>query len=242
MRRLLFFVALAIGLLGLLAAPALASPKTFYVHPSGGNDTANIQAAFNAAVKAGPGSTVQLSAGHFYTNTILVKDFHGTFRGAGEGKTFIDSLHGLGPSAAGRDPLTPAIEPFPFLFGFEGGHVRVSDMTSTSPPFSPAGPGANGGTDDSEDDLLRDRQRHSAFDRVAFTGRRRRLTRLQRRQGIIHRRQGAADANGNRYALADQRQPTASRAAPSGTSGIGAQVDRAADGRRQRQRSRTSSM
>ena len=53
--------------------------------------TRAIQAAFNAAVKAGPGSTVQLSAGHFYTNTIFVQNFNGTFKGAGQGKTFIDA-------------------------------------------------------------------------------------------------------------------------------------------------------
>ena len=71
MRKLVVLVLVALGMLLVVpAAPALASPKTFYVHPSGGNDTKAIQKAFNAAVKAGPGSTVQLSAGHFYTNTI----------------------------------------------------------------------------------------------------------------------------------------------------------------------------
>ena len=70
--KVLFVLALAaLGLLALLVVPAaaLASAATFYVHPRRHNDTANIQTAFNAAVKAGPGSTVQLSAGHFYTNT-----------------------------------------------------------------------------------------------------------------------------------------------------------------------------
>ena len=41
MRRLLFLIALAAGLLALLAAPALASAKTFYVSPSGKDDTHN---------------------------------------------------------------------------------------------------------------------------------------------------------------------------------------------------------
>ena len=99
-----------------VAAPALASAKTFYVHPSGGNDTANIQAAFNAAVKAGPGSTVQLSAGHFYTNRILVPNFNGTFKGAGQGKTVIDCLRGLDSSLPGVIvKAEPGIVAFPYL-------------------------------------------------------------------------------------------------------------------------------
>jgi hypothetical protein len=70
MRKLIVLTTIALGLLLVApAASALASAHTFYVHPSHGDDTANIQAAFNAAVKAGPGSTVQLSGGHFYTNT-----------------------------------------------------------------------------------------------------------------------------------------------------------------------------
>jgi len=135
MRKLIVIVIVALGVLLLVpAASAWASPQTFYVHPSGGNDTHNIQQAFNAAVKAGPGSTVQLSAGHFYTNTIVASDFRGTFRGAGEGATFIDSLQAL---AASEPPVTidPAVEPYPFLIGFRGGDVCVSDLTAdiTSP-------------------------------------------------------------------------------------------------------------
>jgi len=112
MRKLIVLTLVALGLLLVAsAAPALASAKTFSVHPSGGDDTANIQAAFNAAVKAGPGSTVQLSAGHFYTNNIVVKNFDGSFRGAGEGRTTIDCLRGLDLSLPGAtevgNPGTP---------------------------------------------------------------------------------------------------------------------------------------
>ena len=39
MKKLLLVSVLAAALLGLLAAPAFASPKTFTVQPSGGNDT-----------------------------------------------------------------------------------------------------------------------------------------------------------------------------------------------------------
>jgi hypothetical protein len=146
-RRLLFAFALAAGLLALLAAPALASAKTFYVSPSGGNDTHNIQAAFNAAVAAGPGSTVQLSAGHFYTNTIVVQNFDGTLKGAGEGQTVIDTLRGnpKTPDALGvalTDPNDPAasLEPFPSLINFDGGTVSVSGMSFDITSASPAAP------------------------------------------------------------------------------------------------------
>ena len=137
MKRLTFVLVLAIGAVAVLVAPALASAKTFYVAPSGGNDTHNIQAAFNAAVKAGPGSTVQLSAGRFYTNNVLVKNFDGYFKGAGQGRTIIDCLRGLDPSNA---PVTlmPKLEPYPFLFAVSGGDVRVSDMTCDITAASPA--------------------------------------------------------------------------------------------------------
>ena len=73
MKRLLFFLICATALLCLLAASAFAGPQTFNVYPAGAKadkksdaDTVNIQAALNAAVKAGPGSTVQLGPGTFY--------------------------------------------------------------------------------------------------------------------------------------------------------------------------------
>jgi hypothetical protein len=147
MRKLTVLVLVALGLLLVVPAAALASPKTFSVSPSGGNDTHNLQAAFNAAVKAGPSSTVQLSAGHFYTNNIVVNGFKGTFRGAGEGKTFIDCLRGLYPSGTypnGRPvpgvTIGAAGTMFshnPTLLVFDGGHITVSgmsfDITSPSP-------------------------------------------------------------------------------------------------------------
>jgi hypothetical protein len=80
---------------------------------------------------------VQLSAGHFYTNTIFVKNFKGCLRGAGEGKTVIDTLQALG-SGEPVVPVMTAVEPFPFLFGFQGGNVRVSGMSCDITASSPA--------------------------------------------------------------------------------------------------------
>ena len=120
----------------------LASAQTFVVHPSGGDDTAHIQAAFNAAVKAGPGSVVQLSAGTFHTNAIWVKGFNGTVRGAGEGATVIDTPRALDPSVPGvnSDPAATH-ETQSFLVGFSGGSVTVSDMSIDISAAQPAIPG-----------------------------------------------------------------------------------------------------
>ena len=170
MKRVLLVFALTAGLLALLAAPAMASPKTFYVHPSGGNDTKAIQKAFNAAVKAGPGSTVQLRAGHFYTNRILVHNFKGCFRGAGEGQTVIDCQRGLDPSLPGVIIKgEPDILPFPFLVAFDGGHVNVSDMSFDITAVSPVDAAANGGSDALTTIVFVTGNASSAFHRVGFT-------------------------------------------------------------------------
>ncbi len=65
MKRLPLLLMLAIALVGVLAAPALAGPRTFVVAPSGVDDTAALQQAFDAAVSAGPGSAVRLTKGKF---------------------------------------------------------------------------------------------------------------------------------------------------------------------------------
>jgi hypothetical protein len=83
--------------LPLVAAPtdkAVPTGATFTVAPSGDSsgqaDWQNIMDAFAAAVAAGPGSTVRLGPGDFYINRpIGVKNFSGTFKGAGRGETRI---------------------------------------------------------------------------------------------------------------------------------------------------------
>jgi hypothetical protein len=145
MRKLVVLILVALGVLLVVPAAASASAQTFYVHPSGGNDTKAIQNAFNAAVKAGPSSTVQLSAGHFYMNNIVVRNFHGYFKGASEGRTTIDCLRGLDPSLPGVTVM-PDIASFPFLVCFYGGNFSVSDMSFDITAFSPAKPWNNGGT------------------------------------------------------------------------------------------------
>jgi hypothetical protein len=172
MKRFLLIAVVAVACLGVLAAPALASAQTFTVHPNGGNDTADIQAAFNKAVKAGPGSTVQLSAGHFYTNRILVHNFRGTFKGAGEGSngTVIDCPRGLDPSRPGVIvKAEPDVLAFPYLVCFDGGNVGVSDMSFDITALSPVDPEANGGSDALVTIVFVTGNASSAFARVGFT-------------------------------------------------------------------------
>ena len=65
------------------------------VKPTGVDDTANIQCAFDAAVTSGPGVDVRLHQGTFHTGQIVVNDFHGKFAGAGLRGTVVTSLPNL---------------------------------------------------------------------------------------------------------------------------------------------------
>jgi hypothetical protein len=134
---LVIFVTLAVSLSlpGAIAGPSYVTcdknTMIWTVSPSGGDDTKNLQYAFDQAVRVGPGGTVALTAGQFYCNNIVVTGFDGTFRGAGKGVTRIDTLRGLNPNAP---PLGNPID-FPSLFVFVGGNVRISDMTIEITPF-----------------------------------------------------------------------------------------------------------
>ena len=169
MRKLLLVSVLAAALLCLLAAPAWASSHTFYVHPSGGNDTHNLQKAFNAAVKTGPGGTVQLTAGHFTINDILVTSFQGTFRGAGKGRTVIDCPPG------GVNARTVDIPPFgpttsAFLLGFQDSAVTVSDLSFDITPTAPAVPWGSDNSDALSAVVWLIGDTSGVFDRVGFAG------------------------------------------------------------------------
>jgi len=107
----------------------------FMVFPSGGDDTENIQNAFDAAVAAGPGSTVLLIGGQFYTNAIYVENFYGTFKGVGKDFTKIDVVRAI-------DPTDPGVSgPYgPSLFTFVGGDVCISSLSFVITPEMPAAP------------------------------------------------------------------------------------------------------
>ena len=88
---LAFIIALTIPLgSGLaLTTPAcdpdfvLQDSIVFTVLPTGTDDTANLQCAFDAAVAAGDGAEVRLVAADYHTAQIVVYDFLGKFSGAG---------------------------------------------------------------------------------------------------------------------------------------------------------------
>jgi hypothetical protein len=133
---------LMVAMMLIAVAPAAAaspdfvqqSGKVFTVYPSGGDDTANIQKAFDKAVAAGPGSTVKLAAGNFRTRFIEVWNFDGTFKGAGQNATVIDTFADQDCQAVVDNNRWPA------LFRFFRGYVRVLDMAFHITPAMPCKP------------------------------------------------------------------------------------------------------
>jgi len=134
----------------LLASPmslvaAAPSSHTITVPPSGSNDTANIQAAFNACVAFGPHCNVELEKGTYYTAQIAVNGFQGNFVGMGQGLTIVQALPNLSPPAPQYNtPTSPfwagppgPANPWPVLFTFVGGSFGISQMAFIEPYASP---------------------------------------------------------------------------------------------------------
>jgi hypothetical protein len=119
---------------------------TYVVSPSGGDDTANIQAAFDAAIATGKKSTVKLTAGQFYATNIIVQNFDGVFKGAGKDLTKIDTLRGLDPNLPGieliqTDPEDPStLYPFSIWFLFEDSDIKICDLSFEITALNPAEP------------------------------------------------------------------------------------------------------
>ena len=146
MKRSLFLFCCVLLLLLASAAAAAAGPKTFVVTPSGTDDTASLQQAFDDAVAAGPGSVVKLTAGEFYTNEILVDGFDGCFKGAGMHRTVVDTLRGLNPALPGvKLVMDPDDESVPLagctsLIAFVRSDVRVAGMSFDITAVEPCEP------------------------------------------------------------------------------------------------------
>jgi len=124
---------------------AFAKNNTHVVKPNGVDDTADIQAAFNACGSA-PGCTVQLVAGNYYVGQVAVIGFQGRFVGMGQGVTSIQALPNLPPPNptynTDTEPFwaalpTPAgvlnANPWPDLFTFVNGAFVMSGMTISEP-------------------------------------------------------------------------------------------------------------
>jgi len=107
----------------------MQSGNVITVSPTGTDDTANIQCAFDTAVANGPGVDVRLSSGTFHTAQIVVNDFHGNFYGAGMNNTTVFNLPNLyvTPVDMYFDPPS-ADNPWPSLFAFVSGDFVVSDL------------------------------------------------------------------------------------------------------------------
>ena len=96
------------------------------VSPTGVDDTANLQCAFD---EAPPEATVRLLPGTFYTNQIVVHDFHGRFMGAGDSLTTIVNLPQMYVAPLIDEKIPPsADEPWPVLISFIGGDISVYDL------------------------------------------------------------------------------------------------------------------
>ena len=103
--------------------------RTFTVLPTGTDDTENLQCAFDAALAAGSGAAVRLSAGVFHTAQIVVNEFHGSFFGAGPGKTVLLNLPHLYVTPVDMYLNPPsAANPWPTLFAFVNGDFAISDL------------------------------------------------------------------------------------------------------------------
>jgi parallel beta-helix repeat protein len=124
------------GVNTLLAQYAEGS-HTIIVRPNGHDDTADIQAAFNACTSSRSPCTVQLEKGTYYTAQVTVYGFQGSFVGMGQGVTIIQALPNLPSPTA--DPFWAALpgpaNPWPALFTFENGAYMISGMTLTEPYY-----------------------------------------------------------------------------------------------------------
>lgn len=126
----------------LVPATALASGTTVTVGPSNGHDdTSSLQSALDQCVASGPGCTVQLNPGRYFTKQLVAYNFQGTLRGAGMSDTTIEALHSLQVVAAdisifGECAPNTTTCPWPSLIIFAGGTVHVSDLSIkiTAPP------------------------------------------------------------------------------------------------------------
>ena len=141
-RRLPLLIAL---LIMLLPVTVRAGSHTVKVPlPNGVDDTAHIQGALDACVAYGPGCTVQLAAGTYFTKQVVVHNFQGTFKGMGMDITIIEALPNLPVNwpdqtvASCQPNLTTCL--WPSLFEFVDGNISVSDLSIKATAIPPTQP------------------------------------------------------------------------------------------------------
>jgi len=122
-----------------------AGRHTIIIGPTGSDDTANIQGAFNVCTNHHWTCTIELRKGTYYTAQIATIGFQGSFVGAGQGQTVIQALPNLPPPTAacdtGTNPFwTCAPGPqnsYPVLLTFVNAAVEMSGMTISEPYANP---------------------------------------------------------------------------------------------------------
>jgi len=124
---------------GLELKKAVLDCPVFMVYPNGTDDTGNLLQAFDDAKNAGPGSVVQLVEGEYFLNFVEIREFTGSFVGAGKGKTVITALTGLDCNA-----LT-TLKLYSYLIKFVGGDMLVGHMTIRAPSSFICGSGGVSG-------------------------------------------------------------------------------------------------
>jgi parallel beta-helix repeat protein len=119
-------------------APTLGH-HTIVTRPTGFDDTANIQGAFNTCTGNGWTCTIELVKGTYHISQIAVTGFQGSFVGAGQGSTVIQGNPGLASPTA--DPFWSALpgpaNPWPAMFTFVNGAFSISGMTIRDTNFYP---------------------------------------------------------------------------------------------------------
>jgi len=100
---------------------------TIVVEPTGIDDTGNLKNAFANAIADGDGSIVMLVEGEYFIDLIEVKEFRGTLKGAGKGKTIISTVPDVDVDAFINQNLKTN------LICFVGGDVCVRDLTIHTP-------------------------------------------------------------------------------------------------------------
>ena len=103
--------------------------NTLMVNPTGVDDTANLQCAFDEAIVMGAGAKVRLSSGTFHTAQIVVDGFYGQFVGAGMKNSVVTNLPNLYVTPENFYYDAPSTSnPWPSLFAFIDGDYVISDL------------------------------------------------------------------------------------------------------------------
>ena len=137
MRRLIVDAA---AWLAIAISPATFAQTVISVPPSGGDDTATIQAAFDAAASAGPGSTVRLEEGNYCLySPLIVRGFSGSWIGAGKALTTVKTCAPVFPvpmdieadPAHPADPLLEIKSPIVFIEvdGRPAQNIHIGELT-----------------------------------------------------------------------------------------------------------------